>query len=147
MILNQNHNQSKYERARKSSHPTVLRKICKENHQAPTYMVSSYQVEQQSPLFQFCRLQSASEAKIKFYMFTTDEFVLSINSCQNAASDNLFLRGVMINPPMLYFSHFALFTLACLFVVCLNFSIASKCATRNKYVKYTMCGHGIGHSY
>jgi len=36
-------------------------------------------------------------------MFTTDEFVLSINSCWNAASDrpNLFLRGVRINPPML----------------------------------------------
>jgi len=52
-------------------------------------------------MFQFCRLQSASEAKIKFYMFTTDEFVFSINSCWNAASDNLFLRGVRINPPML----------------------------------------------
>ena len=34
-------------------------------------------------------------------MFTTDEFVLSINSCWNAASDNLFLCGVRINPPML----------------------------------------------
>jgi len=53
-------------------------------------------------MFQFCRLQSASEAKIKFYMFTPNEFVLmSINSCWNAASDNLFLRGVRINPPML----------------------------------------------
>jgi len=52
-------------------------------------------------MFQFCRLQSVSEAKIKFYMFTTDEFVLSINSCWNARSDNSFLRGVRINPPML----------------------------------------------
>ena len=42
-------------------------------------------------------LQTASEAKIKF---TKDEFVLSINSCWNVASDNLFLRGVRNNPPM-----------------------------------------------
>jgi len=33
-------------------------------------------------------------------MFMTDEFVLSIN-CWNATSDNLFLRGIRINPPML----------------------------------------------
>jgi len=46
-------------------------------------------------------LQSASEAKIKFYMIMTDEFVLSINSCWNAASNSLFLRGVRINPQML----------------------------------------------
>ena len=30
-------------------------------------------------------------------MFMTDEFVLSINSCWNAVSNNLFLCGVRVN--------------------------------------------------
>ena len=79
----------------------LLLKICKENHQAPTYNGVKLILGRTTKSIQFCRLQSASEAKIKFYMITTNEFVLSINSCWNAASDNLFLRGVRINPLML----------------------------------------------
>jgi len=78
MILNQNHNQSKYERARKSSHPTVQGK-------PPGTNIGLYGVKlilgettkSIVPVLQIavCKF---SEAKIKFYMITTDEFVLSI---------------------------------------------------------------------